>query len=125
MEFGESVKTVFKKYSTFSGRASRSEFWYFCLFNFLAGVFFGVIEAGHIVPQGGADTLSLIYNLAIFLPSLAVTARRLHDTDRSGWWMLIAITIIGIIPLIIWYCSKGTEGNNRFGEDPLRNEIKQ
>jgi len=63
--------------------------------------------------------LSYLANLGLFLPSLAVAVRRLHDTNRSGWWYLIAFTIIGIIPLIIWFATRGTIGDNQYGPDSL------
>ena len=68
--------------------------------------------------MGDNGIINLIVTLSVFLPSIAVAARRLHDTGRSGWWQLLTITIIGIIPLIIWYCSEGTKEANEYG-DPI------
>lgn len=120
MEFKEAVSTCFKKYSTFSGRASRSEYWYWFLFTFLIGFIVGVLEGTNVITKEVSQIIQVIFNLVTILPSLSVASRRLHDTDRSFWWVLIAFTIIGIIPLIYWYCTKGTEGDNRFGNDPLQ-----
>jgi uncharacterized membrane protein YhaH (DUF805 family) len=63
--------------------------------------------------------INALVNLALILPSIAVGVRRLHDIDRTGWWLLLLFTIIGIILLIVWYCTKGTTGSNRYGPDPL------
>lgn len=97
MNFGEAVKTCFQKYFVFSGRARRSEFWWWVLFTVLASIVFGVLDV--IVFSGVAEDIGpfgSLFSLATFIPSLAVTARRLHDTDRSGWWQLGYI-----VPLIV------------------------
>ena len=67
----------------------------------------------------------MIFVLAVLVPNITVTVRRLHDVDRSGWWMLIPMTIIGIIPYLYWVCKKGDEGENRFGPEPLASDKKQ
>ena len=124
MGFVQAVKSCFMKYVTFSGRASRSEYWYFFLFGMLLGFVTGILDAA-LMPtpepgtSSGAGPITLICSLATVLPSMAATSRRLHDTNRSFWWVLLGFTIIGIIPLLIWYCSRGTKGENRFGADPL------
>lgn len=107
---------VLKKYVVFSGRARRKEYWFFMLFNAIISLVLGVID-GAI----GADVSILggLYALAVFLPSLAVTFRRLHDTDRSGWWLLISlIPLVGAIVLLVFMCLDGNRGQNRFGADP-------
>ncbi|PZU45192.1 MAG: DUF805 domain-containing protein [Sphingomonas sp.] len=124
MGFTDAVKTCLSKYATFSGRASRSEFWWFYLFFILASMVTGVIDAlllGHDPSQpGSVPWLSVILTLALILPSLAATIRRLHDKDRSGWWyLLIFIPLIGGIVILVWLVSRGTAGPNRFGPDPL------
>jgi len=107
MTFGKSISTCMGKYVDFTGRASRPEYWWFYLFTVL-------LSWGSMIVDN-TGLISGIVNLALLLPSLAVSARRLHDTNRSGWWMLIAITIIGLIPLIIWLASKGNDQENEYG----------
>ena len=126
MGFGEAVKSViFKNYATFSGRASRSEYWWFTLFNIIASIALQVstIALGAIDPilAGIAGLLVIVFFLGIFVPSLAVIVRRLHDVDKSGWWYLIVLTGIGALVVLYWMIIKGTEGDNRFGPDPLGN----
>ena len=121
MDFTTAVRTCLQKYVTFSGRAQRSEFWYFVLFNFLVGIALGILDG---VLFGWAsdnpELLNGLFSLAMFLPSISVAVRRLHDTDRSGWWWwIILIPLIGWISLIVWYATKGSDGPNRFGPDPL------
>lgn len=111
-----------KKYATFRGRASRSEFWFFTLFNLIAYIVLIFLDGmfGTFDEEGGIGLLSGIYSLGVILPSFAVSVRRLHDTDRTGWWMLISlIPLIGTIVLFVFWCQKGTSGTNRFGDDPL------
>lgn len=114
MNFVEAITSGFNKYVTFSGRAARSEFWYWMLFAFIANVVAGIVDG-----VLGLGLVGLLVSLALLLPGLAVSARRLHDIDRTAWWLLIALTMIGIILLIVWDCIKGTTGPNRFGPDPL------
>ena len=114
MNFGEAIKSGFGNYVTFSGRAARSEFWYWTLFSALADLGGGIIDGAL-----GTGLIGVVISLALLLPGVAVSVRRLHDLDRTGWWALIAFTGIGIILLIVWDCMKGTTGSNRFGADPL------
>jgi uncharacterized membrane protein YhaH (DUF805 family) len=111
MTFVESVKTCFSKYANFEGRASRSEYWWFILFTSLITVGFeAVIDRNSFNKssyQDTAEVMGIIVNLALFLPQIAVTTRRLHDVNKSGWWQLISFTIIGLIPLIVWLVTKG------------------
>lgn len=119
MDFQTAVKTCFANYVTFRGRAARSEYWYFVLFLMIAGAVTGVLDAT-LLPGSQLSPLNSIFSLVTFLPSLAVTSRRLHDLDKSGWWQLLwAIPIIGWIVLIVWLAQRGTPGPNRFGPDPL------
>ena len=118
MTFTQSISVCFSKYANFDDRASRSEYWWVYLFSYLLQIvtgFLGVIAGGGM---GGFDILSGIAALVIAVPSLAVGARRLHDTGKSGWRQLWVFTIIGIIPVIIWFCTKGTKEANKFG-DPI------
>ncbi|MGB3750819.1 MAG: DUF805 domain-containing protein [Arcobacteraceae bacterium] len=97
---------AFKNYANFQGRATRSAFWYFQLVSFIVSILLTIISAGILYP---------IYSLAVLIPALAVGARRLHDTNRSGWWQLIVlIPIVGIIVLIVFWASQTKEARNRF-----------
>ena len=122
MKFSEAVQTCFGKYGTFEGRASRSEFWWFYLANiavvWIANFVFSV--TGYMTGgQEGALILSnlmqFIINLVFFIPFLAASSRRLHDTNRSAWWVLLMLTIIGLIPLIMWWAQKGDQLANSYG----------
>ena len=119
MSFLDAIKSGFSKYVTFSGRAFRSEYWLWVLFTVIgAGVAGGFDAAlfGYSVGSG-LSPVTGIFDLVTFLPSIAVAARRMHDMDRTAWWLLIAFTGIGAFVLIIWFCFRGTEGPNRFGPD--------
>ena len=103
-----------KKFADFNGRARRQEYWMFVLFNVIASVVVQVVDC--IL---GTMALSGLYSLAVLIPSLAVTARRLHDTDRSGWMMLISlIPLVGPIVLLVFLCSDSKPGDIRFGANP-------
>jgi uncharacterized membrane protein YhaH (DUF805 family) len=104
-----------KKYAVFGGRSRRMEYWYFVLFNIIVSIVLGAIDA----LLGTLGLLSGLYGLAILIPSLAVTVRRLHDIDRSGWWILIALVpLIGTIVLLVFALLEGTPGTNRYGLNP-------
>jgi len=132
MTFSNSVKVCFSKFTTWQGRASRSEYWYFLLF------YLAVIIAAAVIDNvsGTAFTspnymtgeeqsvgygyLYVLANLLLFLPGLSVLVRRLHDTNRTGWWYwLTLVPLVGIIVVVVWLCSKGTAGANNYGSDPL------
>ena len=116
MGFSEAVSSCFSKYVTFSGRARRSEYWYFVLFQ----VHRQSRRQRHRLCDRVRTSSGALVDLALILPALAVSVRRLHDIDKSGWWLLIgAIPLIGWLFFIIWGCTKGTLGPNRFGPDPL------
>src|SRR5262249_11183351 len=120
MGFMDAVKSVFRQYVGFSGRARRAEYWWFMLFYFLLMI--GLVIIDTVIALAGIPVavLSTLGSLGLFLPSLAVAVRRLHDIDRSGWWFLIGlIPLVGGIVLLIFACTRGTAGPNRFGEDPL------
>lgn len=123
MGFGEAVRTCLSKYATFSGRASRSEYWWFYLFCALlvgAAMVVDVLMLGYDpdVPTA-VPWLTFLAILAIVLPSLAAAIRRLHDTDKSGWWYLISLVpFVGGIVLLIFLVIAGTDGDNRFGPKP-------
>lgn len=102
MTFGESISTCFSKYAVFEGRASRPEFWWFFLFTVLTSLIIGTIS----------PTLSTLFSVAILLPSLAVGARRLHDIDKSGWFLLLwLIPVIGWIIIIVLAAQESKEPN--------------
>jgi uncharacterized membrane protein YhaH (DUF805 family) len=111
-----------KKYAVFSGRSRRMEYWYFVLFNIIVSIVLGVIDGlllGTLDSGMGAGLLSGIYSLAVLIPTLAVTVRRLHDIDRSGWWILIALVpLIGVIVLLVFALLEGTPGDNQYGPNP-------
>lgn len=112
--FPESVVRCLRKYATFRGRAMRAEYWWFSLFNTLLGmVVYAAVQ--HLMGTEAADGAASIVQLALFLPMLAVGVRRLHDIDFRGWWMLLGLTVVGIIPLIIFFCLPGKPAGNRFG----------
>ena len=115
MSFGEAISSVLRNYVAFSGRAPRSEFWYWALFNFIVSVIAMALDM--VV---GLGFLGLIVSLGFLLPNISVAIRRLHDIDRTGWWCLIAFTGIGAILLLVWACMKGTDGPNGYGQDPIR-----
>ena len=116
MDFQKSISTCFKKFTVFSGRASRSELWYFALFGVIGAIIASVIDVmilGYSWERNGP--IYLIFEIIIFIPSIAVGARRLHDIGKSGWWQLISLTIIGIILIFIWWATEGEKKKNRFG----------
>ena len=124
MNFTVAVKTVLGKYIDFSGRASRSEYWYWILAVVALAIVLTVIEGALLAPALGFEAyapeagqpLRMLMGLAIFLPTLAVSIRRLHDIGRSGWWLLIQfVPLIGGLILLWWYIQPGTEGPNEFG----------
>jgi len=102
MTFGESIRTCFSKYAVFDGRASQSEFWWWFLFTFLASAAAGIVS----------QPLAGLFSLGVLLPSLAVGARRLHDTDRSGWFLLLwFVPIVGWIILLVFAVQEAKEPN--------------
>ncbi len=111
---------VLKKYAVFGGRARRKEYWMYSLFNIIILITLGVIEgiAGSN-PESGGSVLALLYFLAVILPSLAVTVRRLHDTGKSGWWALIGLVpMIGAIVFLVFMVQDGQAGDNQYGPNP-------
>jgi uncharacterized membrane protein YhaH (DUF805 family) len=114
VSFQEAVTTVLtQKYVDFSGRARRSEYWWFYLFSVIVYIVTGVIDRAI-----GSTIIGFLVGLALLLPGLGVAVRRLHDTGRSGWWLLIALTIIGIVVLIVFLVTEGEPGANSYGPSP-------
>ncbi|MDJ0708672.1 MAG: DUF805 domain-containing protein [Leptolyngbyaceae cyanobacterium MO_188.B28] len=102
---------VLRKYAVFGGRARRKEYWYFVLFNFIVALVLGVVD--NVLGTNGL--LGFVYMLGVFIPGLAVAIRRLHDTGRSGWWLLIGfVPIIGFIVLIVFLASGTEPGKNQY-----------
>lgn len=116
MGFGEAIQSGFRRYVDFAGRSSRSEFWFWVLFAFIAQIVAGIIDAIVL----GMGILGGLVALALLLPGLAVSVRRLHDIGRTGWWVLIGLVpVVGLIVLIVFYVKPGQPGPNRFGANPL------
>ncbi|GGQ64934.1 MULTISPECIES: DUF805 domain-containing protein [Streptomyces] len=105
---------VLKKYAVFGGRARRQEYWMFTLFSVIISIVIAIIDAAI-----GSSILGIVYTLAVLLPSLGVAVRRLHDTDRSGWWILIGlIPLVGAIILIVFLATEGKQEPNQYGPNP-------
>lgn len=126
MTFQDAIKSGYQNYAIFSGRSTRSAFWWWTLFQVIASIAIGLIfGSGHMVRDGvtmnmnyEGGLVSNLWSLANLLPAIAVAVRRLHDIDKSGWWLFIVlIPLVGWIFLIVWYCTKGTLGANRFGPE--------
>ncbi|OOF86684.1 hypothetical protein BKG93_02140 [Rodentibacter ratti] len=113
--------SVLKNYATFSGRARRKEYWMFCLFSFIISIALSILDGifGLINYETGLGVLSGLYTLAVFIPALAVSVRRLHDTNRSGWWLLINfIPLVGFIIFLVFMCLDSKTGDNKYGAYP-------
>lgn len=114
MTFQDSIRTVLSKYATFTGRAGRPEFWWWVLGILVVFAIASLIDRMIF----GPDTAILggLISLAVIVPNIAVAVRRLHDTDRSGWWLLLSlIPVVGFLVLVWFYIQPGTPGANRFG----------
>lgn len=127
MDFMTAVRTCLSKYADFTGRARRSEYWFFILAIFLASVVASILDA--ILGtnfDSGSGLIGTILSLAVLVPQLAAGARRLHDTGRSGWWqLLILIPIIGWIILIVWMATDSKPGENQYGANPKGDQLAQ
>lgn len=121
---------VLKQYADFSGRARRKEYWMFFLINFLISMAIGFV-GGFVGGMSGDPSMAsitmllpMLYSLAVLLPSIAVGVRRLHDTNRSGWWLLIGLVpVIGAIVLIVFFVQDSQSGSNQYGENPKADEV--
>ena len=114
MSFSEAVKSGFDHYTKFDGRAARPAFWWWFLFTILVAIGANIIDS--II---GIPLLSIVISIGLILPNISVAIRRLHDTDRSGWWILIGfVPLIGFIVLLIFYLEKSNPGDNKYGPDP-------
>ncbi|NHA68181.1 DUF805 domain-containing protein [Phycicoccus flavus] len=119
MSFVDAVKTCFAKYVGFSGRARRSEYWWWVLFTSIVGIVALIIDVSiGTRTDSGVGIVQSILGLALLLPNLAVSIRRLHDTSRSGWWILLGfIPLIGAVILIVFYV-QDSHGDNQYGPNP-------
>ena len=124
MNMSQAVSTVLlKKYATFNGRAGLSEYWWYILFLVFGNLVFSSLDSflgttAGFMYQGNIEVKTSLFNgifsLLTFIPSIAVAARRLHDVNKSGWWQLLMLTIIGIFPLVYWLLKKPVYEGNRF-----------
>ena len=127
MYFVDAISSVFSNYFKFSGRSLRSEYWYFTLFYCVISFLLTFLDAEiadyptwvDFVVSDEIGIIGTIFSLGTLIPYMAVCARRFHDIGRTGWWMLIPLTIIGIIPFLYWMCKEGDKGTNQYGEIPL------
>ena len=128
---------AYTRYAEFEGRSDRKEFWYYVLFYVLVSAILQVIDATifggqHTFASGGGwngayefQPLTSIFGLASLIPSISVSVRRLHDTGRSGWWVLLwLLPIVGWIILLIWYCQRGKPESNAYGEPPEGSQLE-
>ena len=112
MDFMTAIKTCFSKYTTFSGRARRSEYWNFALFCVLVSTALGIIFPDQ-------ELVSSLFSLITFMPNLAVSWRRMHDIGKAGAWsFIVLIPIVGVILFLIWTCRNSESGSNEYGENP-------
>ena len=122
MDFWQAIVSGFKNYVVFGGRSSRSEYWYWVLALWIGGIITAIIDYAAFGTGFGAidyGPVNSIFSVATILPTLAVGIRRLHDIDRTGWWLLLdLVPVIGWIVLLVWACKRGTLGPNRYGPDP-------
>jgi len=125
MNMMTAVKTALAKYATFNGRATRPEYWWWILAMIILFTVLGMIDGAVIAPLLGFEAfdpeagqpVSFVASLGLLLPNLAVSARRLHDTDRSAWWLLLGLVpVIGTLVLLFFYIQRGSDGPNRFDE---------
>ena len=121
MTFQEAINSVFSNYANFSGRARRSEYWYFTLFNIIVSTILSVLMR---LTAGSAmfnlfRIIEVVYSLAVIIPGLAVAWRRLHDIGRSGaWYLLMLVPFVGVIVLLVWFCKDSQPGVNEYGPCP-------
>jgi uncharacterized membrane protein YhaH (DUF805 family) len=121
MSFSQAIRSGFANYINFRGRAVASEFWWWQLFVLLVALAGGMVDGAFDL---NSDVIPDLWALVTLLPGLAVSVRRLHDTDRSGWWLFIMmIPIAGLVVLIVWFIQDGTPGYNRFGPNPKPKEV--
>ncbi len=110
---------VLREYANFEGRARRTEYWMFQLFNVIALFVAMIVDVTiGVAAQFPVPVLTIAYSLATMVPSIAVAIRRLHDTDRSGWWLLLGLVPFGSVVILVFDCMDGTPWPNRYGPNP-------
>ncbi|WP_247749566.1 DUF805 domain-containing protein [Pseudoalteromonas viridis] len=120
--------SALKKYAVFNGRARRKEYWLFMLCNIIVTIVLGLVDMtlGLYSEESGFGLLSGLYALAVIIPSIALSIRRLHDTGRSGWWILISLVpVIGPLVLLVFYVMDSTPGDNDYGPNPKEQSSQQ
>ena len=118
MSFTEAIQTCLQKYATFDGRARRSEYWYWTLASGLANGLIGALFSN----EGSLNLFGILLSLALFIPSLSVLIRRMHDIGKSGWAILIALVpLVGAVLLLVWECTDSQPGDNAYGPNPKEN----
>ena len=111
MNFQEAIRSGFRNYVNFSGRAVRSEFWFWILFTIVGGIGAEILDYALLPSWVSYSPFSGVFEIATFLPGLAVSVRRLHDIDRTGWWLLLGLVpLIGVVVLLFWWCAEGRRG---------------
>lgn len=116
VNFGQAIVLFFINYFEFSGRSSAGAYWYFALWSFLLIILSAVIDLTFDLVDKYRN-FSNLFSLVTLLPGISLSVRRLHDINRSGWWLLLSITLIGLIPLIYWACQRGDRVENDYGSD--------
>jgi uncharacterized membrane protein YhaH (DUF805 family) len=134
MSFPAAIRSVLAQYVGFTGRARRSEYWWWALFTVLVGLAAAILDSvlgttfgpdNSPAWRGSTGVVGSLVNLALLLPTLAVAVRRLHDTGRSGWWLLIGLVpIVGAIVLLVFFVLDSTPGTNRFGANPKEGPLR-
>jgi uncharacterized membrane protein YhaH (DUF805 family) len=123
--FTEAIRSGFQNYVTFSGRARRAEYWWWYLFVLLLSGVALFVDINAFPSSSGIGPAYGLASLAVILPNISVTVRRLHDTGRSGWWILLGlIPLIGALILLYWMIKRGDQGANEFGSDPIAEETR-
>jgi uncharacterized membrane protein YhaH (DUF805 family) len=128
VSFPQAVNLGFKNYFKFNGRATRAESWWWVLFTVLAGIVLAVVDTftGTMGMFGDSGLLGGLFELATLIPSVALGARRLHDINRTGWWLLLwFVVVVGWIVLIVWAIKQGDKGPNKYGPDPRQATSQQ
>jgi uncharacterized membrane protein YhaH (DUF805 family) len=119
MNFPQAIESGFRDYVTFAGRAGRLEYWFWILFILIGNIGAAIVDYAAFGQTAFFSPVSTIFLLVTYLPTVAIGIRRLHDIGRTGWWCLIAFTVIGCIVLIVWACQKSDAGPNIYGPEPV------